>query len=146
MPTAAKLAAAILFAALAFATARATMGLLPAGTQFGSYTLICAGIGALVGWRVMGARAGRGLRVSLSTGVATSFVVVFWAVFLFSTQEMVENSIRLHYDGPFDAILSVFAIAADYAVVLVNPLVLGILLVGGALAGLVVEWVSRHWR
>lgn len=146
MPTAAKLAAALLFALVAFATSRAVMALFPTGTQFGAFALICAAIGALVGWRVMGPRAGKGLSSSAGAGVATSFVVVFWAIFFFALDEMLKNSIRTHYDGPFDAIVGAFEIAAQYAAALFDPTILGLLLVGGALSGLVVEWVSRRWR
>ena len=146
MPTAAKLAAAILFALVAFATAQAVMALFPDGAQYGSFALICAVIGALVGWRVMGPRAGRGMPNSAGTGVATSFVVVFWAIFFFAANEMIKNAIRTRYDGPFDAVIGWFGIAADYAAAIFDPVILGLLLVGGALSGLVVEWVSRRWR
>ena len=146
MPTAAKLAAALLFALVAFAAAQAVMALFPEGSQFGSFALICAGIGALVGWRVMGPRAGKGMSAAVGAGIATSFVVVFWAIFIFAADQMLKNSIRTHYDGPFDAILGGFGIAADYAATLFEPVILGVLLVGGAVSGLVVEWVSRRWR
>lgn len=146
MPTAAKLAAAILFALVAFVAAHAVMSLMPAGMLFGVFDLICAAIGALVGWRVMGVRVGRGMSVAAGAGIATSFVIVFWALFVFATDAMIRNSVRLRYDGPFDAIVGAFGIAADYAVVVAQPVVLAVLLVGGALSGVAVEWVSRHWR
>ena len=145
MPTAAKLAAALLFALIAFLAAHAVMPLVPQA-QHGPFDLICAGIGILVGWRVMGARVGKGMSVAAGSGIATSFVLVFWAVFVFATDTMIKNSIRLRYDGPLDAVVNGFGIAADYAMLLVNPAVLGVLFVGGALSGLVVEWVSRRWR
>lgn len=146
MPTAAKLAASVLYALVAVLGAQAVKPQFPPGTQFGNFVWICAGIGVLVGWRVMGARVGRGLSTAAGSGIATAFVMVFWCLFVFAANEMVQRSIKGRYDGPFDAVVKGFGIAADYAVLLVSPAVLGIVVIGGMASGMVVEWVSRHWR
>lgn len=146
MPTAAKLAASVLFALVAALGAQAVKPQFSPGTQFGNFVWICAGIGVLVGWRVMGPRVGRGLATAAGSGIATSFVVVFWCLFVFATNEMVQRSIKGRYDGPFDAVIKGFGIAAEYAVILVHPTVLGIVLIGGMASGMAVEWVSRRWR
>ena len=146
MPTAAKLVAAILVAIVAFFAAQAVTALFPEGMYFGPFAPICAAIGGLVGWRVMGARVGKGMQVAAGSGVATSFVIVFWCLFVFSADELVKKSMSGRYDGPFDAVANGFGIAGGYAVMMVNPTVLAILVLGGLASGLAVEWVSRHWR
>lgn len=146
MPTAAKLVASALFALVALFGAQAVKTLFPPGTQFGYFVWICMGIGILVGWRVMGPRVGRGMSTAAGSGIATSFVVIFWCIFFFAGNEMVQRSIKGRYEGPFDAVIKGFGIAADYAVLIVHPMVLGIVLFGGMVSGMVVEWVSRHWR
>ena len=146
MPTAAKLAASVLFALLAFFGAQAVKTLFAPGTQFGYFVWICMAIGILVGWRVMGTRVGKGMSTAAGSGIATAFVIIFWCVFFFAANTMVQRSIAGRYEGPFDAVVKGFGIAADYAVLLVHPMILGIVLIGGMASGVVVEWVSRHWR
>jgi len=146
MPTAAKLAASVLFALVALFGAQAVKMLFPPGTQFGYFVWISMAIGVLVGWRVMGPRVGKGLSTAAGPGIATSFVLVFWCIFFFAGNEMVQRSIAGRYEGPFDAVIKGFGIAADYAVLIVHPAVLAIVLIGGMASGMVVELVSRRWR
>ncbi len=72
MPTAPKLVAALIFAAIGFFTAEFYKPQMPEGTQFGQFSVICARIGAICGWRVMGNLAGRGYSASMGLGIRTS--------------------------------------------------------------------------
>lgn len=146
MPTAAKLVAAVAFALLGFFAAELIKPLLPEGTQFGYFSLIAAGIGVLCGWFVMGGLVGAGYYSASGFGVRTSATLVFWSVVLLSIIEMVKLSIKLRYEGPMDAIQGAFEIALGYLRLMVDPGVIGVLLIGGALAGMFAEWSSKRWR
>ena len=146
MPTAAKLVAAIAFALLGFFTAELIKPLLPEGTQFGFFREVCAGIGALCGWRVMGVLTGRTYRAAVESGLRTMLTMVFWCVLLLAIYHMVLESMKRRYDGPIEAIQAIFSISLDYLQIMVDPGVIAALLLGGMLGGVLTEWASRRWR
>lgn len=146
MPTAARLVAAIIFAGVAFLAANVYVPLLPAGTQTGWFAAVSAGFGAVVGWMVMGALAGRGTTAAMGYGVRTSVTIVFWVGLFLSIREMILRSMNLRYDGPMEAVIGTFDIAIDYGRLMVDPQLLAVLGLGGLLGGLVTEFASRRWR
>lgn len=146
MPTAARLAAALAFAAVGFFTAELYKPGLPPETQWGRFTAICALIGLLCGWFTMGRLAGRGTRASLGAGLRTAAVMLFYAMLLFSVYEMILRALRKRYGGVFEAIEGMFDLVLVYGAALLRPEPLAVLVGGGLLAGLFVEWVSRQWR
>lgn len=146
MPTAAKLAAAVFFAVLGFIAAEIIKPLMPEGTQFGYFSIACAGIGALTGWRVMGVLVGRTYRAAVESGLRTMITMVFWSVLLFGIYDMILQSMKLRYTGPVEALQAVFEISLDYLKIMIHPGLIAALLIGGALGGVVTEWASRRWR
>lgn len=145
MPTAARLAAAVFYAALAFISAELIKPLMPEGTQFGYFSFVCAGLGALTGWRVMGVLVGHTYRAALESGLRTMLAMVFWGVLLFGIYDMILQSMNLRYTGPVEALQAVFEISLNYLKVMANPGLIATLLMGGALGGVFAEWVSRRW-
>lgn len=146
MPTAARLIAALAFAVVAWFAAEAVKPYMTEGTQFGLFSQLSAAIGAVCGWKVMGGLVGHGYVGAAGYGVRVSATIVFWALLLFSTYEMVIEATKKRYDGPMEALTSIFAIALDYGRALLNVDVAGILLVGGMIAGVLAEWGSRRWK
>ncbi|WP_319824081.1 TrgA family protein [Thalassovita sp.] len=146
MPTAARLIAALVLAATAWAVSQTVKPYLPEGTQFGWFDYVNAGLGVIFGWRTVGARAGRGMSAAIGNGLTGMVVMVFWALFVQSAYKMVGNSLRRWYDGPVEALLDMFQIGFDWAQLLINPDVAGLLIVGGILAGVLSELASRVWR
>jgi hypothetical protein len=145
MPTAAKLFAAFGFLAVGFFAAQVVMPHLSDGTQFGAFVPISALIGLVCGWRVMGPTVRKGDYAAAASGIKTSVIMVLVALFIFSTYRMLENAFRRQYDGPMDAVVGIVAIGIDYGRVLGQIDVLSVLLLGGALAGLLSEWAARRW-
>ena len=88
MPTASKLFASAAFALLGFLIAQSIVPVLPEGTQVGLFRQICAFIGLMCGWFVMGRLTRRGYRASLESGVRTVLYMVFWGLFFFANYEM----------------------------------------------------------
>lgn len=146
MPTAAKLFAALAFALLAFFAAEILKPHLPEGTQFGNFSFYCALIGFVVGWRIMGPAAGRGWWPSVNAGVRTAAATVAVALLIFSVYQMLVLAFRRSYDGPMDAVVGIFGVGVDYLMNLLAWDVIAVLVVGGALAGMMSEWAARRWK
>lgn len=146
MPTAAKLAAALAFAVVGWLAAEAFRPLMPEQTRWGAFGLVCAGLGLLCGWRVMGPRVGRGWVSALSSGLSTSAVLLAVALGLFSVREMVLRSLGRQYDVVLEAVVAVFGIMLEYVALMGDARFLLTLAVGGLVAGVVAEVAHRRWR
>lgn len=145
MPTASKLVAAVAYALLGFLAALTFVKYLPDGTPLGYFREITAAIGFIVGWLVMGKLTRKGYREAINSGLVTAMLLVFWALLAFSLYFMLRKSMRMMYDGPMEAVLGVFQLMFDYGKMLLVPDMLGVILVGGIVAGLVCEWAGKRW-
>jgi hypothetical protein len=146
MPTAAKLFAAFSFAIVAFFTAEVVKPHMPEGTQFGLFSVVSAVIGAFCGWKVMGPAAGNGYIESANGGLKTSLIMTLFALFIFSTEEMLVLAFRRTYKSPMEAVVGIVQLAIEFVQTIFVLDVLTVLLLGGALAGCFVEWAARRWR
>ncbi|SEQ83366.1 hypothetical protein SAMN04488092_11461 [Thalassovita taeanensis] len=146
MPTAARLVAAVVLAALAWFVSDLIRPLMPEGLYFGWFNYVNAGLGLICGWRVIGARAGRGMSDAIGNGLTGGVVLVFWAIFLQSLNEMLRLSMRHAYKGPVDGLQDMFRIGFDYARVLLDPGVATSLVVGSIVVGILAELSNRIWR
>ena len=145
MPTASKLVAAVAYALLGFLAAQTFVKYLPDGTPLGYFREITAAIGFIVGWLVMGKLTRKGYREAINAGLVTALILVFWTLLAFSMYFMLRKSMRMMYDGPMEAVLGVFQLMFDYGKMLLVPDMLGVILVGGIVAGLVCEWAGKRW-
>jgi hypothetical protein len=145
MPTAAKLVAACIFAIVGWIAANAHVPALGEAVDVGLFRELVALLGLLAGWKVMGAQVGKGYGEAIGTGLKTTVVLVFFALLLFSTREMVLLSMKMRYDGPVDAVLAIFQLMLEHGLKLLTPAVLGVLAVGGVLGGLITERASQRW-
>lgn len=146
MPDAARLVAAICLAIVAFLVSGQIVPLMPESTDFGYFLYVNVILGAFVGWTVMGRRAGRGVVSAINNGLTGMLVFVLWGLFIQGANEMVRLAMRNRYDGPFEAIVAIFEIGAEYGLILLVPVVIGTLIAGGVLAGLATEVAWRKWR
>jgi hypothetical protein len=146
MPTGAKAMAAIAFAVVGWLIANAYIPNMPEAEAAGLLREIVALIGAVVGWRVMGRSVGKGYFDAAASGLKTVIVLVFWALLVFGIYEMLQESTKMRYDGPLDAIIDIFARMLDRAPPLMAPKVLVAMFVGGIIGGILAENASRRWR
>lgn len=145
MPTGARLMAAISLAVLAFVLSGMVVPLMPESTDFGYFLPLNVLLGLVVGWRGMGKRAGRGIVAAINNGLAGVFVLMLWAIFLQAANEMVRLALRNRYDDPFEAIVAVFQIGAEFGV-MIATLPIGVaLVVGAVIAGLLTEFAYNRW-
>lgn len=146
MPDAARLFAAIGLAITAFIVSGQIMPLMPEGMDFGYFTYVNMGIGAVTGWIVMGKRAGRGITAAINNGITGVIAMVFWGLFVQGCYEMFDLAMRNRYDGPFEALAAVFVIGLEYGVIMLQGNIIITLLVGGIATGLATEYAWRNWR
>lgn len=145
MPTGARLMAAISLAVLAFVLSGMVVPLMPESTDFGYFLPLNVLLGLVVGWRVMGKRAGRGIVAAINNGLAGVFVLMLWAIFLQAANEMVRLALRNRYDDPFEAIVAVFQIGAEFGVIIATLPIGVALVVGAVITGLLTEFAYNRW-
>ena len=146
MPDAAKLMAAAGMAVLAFIVTGLIIPLFEEETNFGYFTHVNVILGAIVGWIVIGRRAGRGIVSAINVGITSSVVLVFWGLFIQSCNEMTRLALKNRYDDPFEAIIAIFQIGSEWAILMTTVLVWSTLLIGGIVVGLASEFAWRTWR
>jgi uncharacterized membrane protein len=147
MPTAAKLFGAFAFALVGFFTAEVLKPSFPEAFGFGHFSIVCALLGLLAGWRVMGPSAGASSLRAASTGVKTSFVLTMWGLTVFSIRQMLLESTQNRFDGVWDAIYGTFEIMWEYAQLLLTSIpALAVLVIGGMLGGMFSSWAAVRWR
>ncbi|AJE47233.1 TrgA family protein [Celeribacter indicus] len=145
MPTAAKLVAALWFALLAWFAAELVKHHLPEGTRFGVFSLIAGAFGLLTGWLFLGKRAGDTMRAAWGFGFSTSLILAFWCVFYFAFETMIHRSLDGRYRGPTAALLAMVDLMRDFALYLLKPDVLFVLVAGGVFGGWLAEKAARKW-
>ncbi|HEY9038944.1 MAG TPA: TrgA family protein [Roseovarius sp.] len=145
LPTAARLVAAISLGVLGWVGSDMVRPLMPPHTAFGWFNYVNAVLGVLCGWFVIGSRAGRGYAEALANGLTGVLALIIWGFFAQSFNLMLKQSLEKKYDGPVDAIVGIFDNALDYAQYLIDPMLIGSLLVGGMICGLLAEIASRRW-
>jgi hypothetical protein len=146
MPTGAKAMAAISFAVVGWLIANAYVPNMPEETAVGAFRELTAVLGAIIGWRVMGNSVGKGYLGAVGSGWKTVIVLVFFALLFFGIYEMLRQSVKMRYDGPFEAVVDVFNQMLTRSVPLGSVGVILVMAVGGAIAGILTENASRRWR
>ncbi len=145
MPTAAKLIAAMLFALIGVIGAQIYAPLLPEATPVRGLIPSAVIIGLLCGWLLMGRIAGRGYGTSIGNGISTTVALSFWMLLLWSLVEMIERSTKMRYDGPLEAVLGGMGLMVEYGTLMIHTQLLGVIVIGGAVAGMATEWCARRW-
>ena len=146
MPDAAKLIAGLFIGVLAYLISFQIIPLMPESTDFGNFVYINALLGLIVGWIVMGKRAGRGLTAAINNGLGGALMLVLWGLFIYSCYMMFGRALDNWYSGLFAAIAAVFQFMAEYALMLMTPQIVFMLAIGGVMAGLATEYAWRTWR
>jgi hypothetical protein len=145
MPTAPKLAALLWYAFIAWFSAQLVVNHLADGVQIGHFALISAAFGGLVGWTFAGGRAGDTMRAAYGYGLTAIFLVVLYALFYFSFEEMLHRAMRKRYDGAMDALAGCLELMGQNALKALKWDVVIVLVFGGLFGGWIVEKVGRKW-
>lgn len=144
MPTAAKLVAAVLMAAVGYTVAAIIQPTLPDQVRADYIAPLSAFIGLIVGWRFLGPRVGRGLHNLPAFALTAGALLAFSSVLAFAFWQMIQRSFRLSYGGPFEALEDMVQIAVhDAREYLLATEPLFALLIGSVIATLVTELVAK---
>ncbi|MCX7559651.1 TrgA family protein [Sulfitobacter sp. F26204] len=145
MPTAARLMAAICLAVVAYFISGMVMPLMPEATDFGNFVPINVILGALIGWIAMGPRAGRGSTAAINNGLMGVFLLVLWGIGIHSSIEMFRLAMRNRYDGPFEAIVAIFQIGSEYALMIATVPIGIALVVSAVVTGFLTDFAFKRW-
>ena len=147
MPTFAHVAAALMYAALAYFVSEVMIEpLFAEGFDPGWFSEINAAVGLICGWKIMGSRATLGFTTSISVGFTTSLMMVFWALFLHSWGDMLRRSLDKEYKGPTEAVMAVFELGVEHFRLMSTVPIWTTLIVGGIVAGIIAGFFGRIWR
>ncbi len=146
MPDRAKVMGALCLCALAYILSEMIKPHFLEDFNFGYFTYVNMVLGVLVGWIFMGKRAGFGIVPAINNGITGVVTLVIIAVAIQSVNEMLRLAMRHRFDGAFEAVLEIIPIGLDYLVLISTVPFWGTALVGGILAGLVIEAVWLRWR
>lgn len=145
MPTAAKLVAAILTAALGYFVADVIIPHLPEQDRDNWMREVSAFLGLIIGWRFLGWRIGGGYSQALGLGLSTSLVLFVTGAVVFAGYEMLIRSLRKSYDGPVEAIEGMVGIAVENLEYVQHADVIATFVIGGFIVGLLTEMAARRW-
>ncbi len=145
MPTAGKLIGAALFAALAWYVSGLIVPLLPEGTPTGMLAPVNAFFGLIMGWRLMGPRAGDGFVSATGIGITTGIAIIFWCLLTWGGYEMYQRSIRLLYDGPFEALQDMANLMLEYGALAATPMNILVMFVGSLVAAWITDFFAQRW-
>lgn len=145
MPTAAKIIGGVFFAALAYFVTDLMKPTLPEGTQVGLFSPINAFFGFLMGWRLLGKRAGAGMKAAFGNGLTTAAATYFWCLLFWAFYKMVDKSTKLRYDDPTEALVDMFTMMMEDAVTVSNVETIGALVIGSLIVAWITEGASRRW-
>lgn len=146
MPDGAKLTAAILLGALGFILSDMIRGLMDEEINFGYFNYVNVLLGFLVGWGMVGRRAGKGLTFAVNNGFTGVVSLVILGLFVQSCNEMLRLSLRNRYDNAFEALVAVVQLMMEYAVTMATIPVAVVVILGGIIAGLCTEVAWHRWR
>jgi hypothetical protein len=144
MPTAARLVGAVVFFGVGWLAALQVIKTLPEGTPATFFPLTIGLIGLWQGWSVAGRNAGHG--TAIGNGLRTSIQIAFIGLLVFALRTMFMRSANLRYDGFGEAVVAALELFIEYAMQSLTVPVWGVLLVGGAIGGLICETAARRWR
>ena len=139
MPSSTKVASSLCLCALAYILSELVKPTFIEDYNFGYFTYVSMLVGVIVGWTSMGERVGFGLVPAINNGITGTFSMVASVIFIQSANEMIRLSMRGRYDTLFDALLGIVPIGIDFVVQVSSTGLWGTALIGGILAGLIVE-------
>ncbi|MEO1238270.1 MAG: TrgA family protein [Pseudomonadota bacterium] len=145
MPTGAKIIAALSFAALCWLVSGLIPPLLPEGTPTPYLQPVNAFVGFVMGWRILGGNAGRGIVQSIGHASTATVASIFWCLLIWSGELMLTRSMRLLYNGPIEALQDMAVEAIEYIKLIATPEILIALLVGTFVTAFLTEGAAKRW-
>ncbi|MEM8536756.1 MAG: TrgA family protein [Pseudomonadota bacterium] len=145
MPTAGRLAAAVVFGLFGWYVAGLSVQFFPEARAPTFWVPVGAAVGLFVGWSTCGSRLGRGYNPAIGLGLTCGFALGVLMLFVVSFDEMIQNAMRLNYDGPMEAVTDVFGQMLEFAVMFYDWELIVTLLAGGVVCTFFAEFFARRF-
>jgi hypothetical protein len=145
MPTAGRLAGAVIFGLFGWYLAGITIPYFPEANSPDFWLPAGAVISLIVGWRIVGSRAGRGYNPAMGIGLTAGFAIGFCMLFLVAFNQMISNALRLRYDGPMDAVVGIFELMLEFGLYFADVQIVVTLLLGGLICAWGVEYFGKRY-
>ncbi len=145
MPSITRLVAALCLAGMAAVLSGMIAPLFDSGFRKAPFFAVNIAIGLMVGWQVLGPRAGLGWRGALGNGLGGGALVMFWALFVHAVLLMARRAMAHWYAGPSDALIAIFDLMLGFAQVIARPDILAVFVLGSVLSGLVCAYTKAKW-
>ncbi|MEJ8560479.1 TrgA family protein [Yoonia sp. GPGPB17] len=146
MPTAGRLAGAIIFGLFGWYIAGLTIPFFPESNAPDFWLPVVSAISLVVGWRVCGSRAGRGYNPATGVGLTCGFAIAFCAIFALSLNQMISNALRNRYnDGTMEAVIDVFNQMIEFSVMFYDVTLIATLFIGGVVCAWVTEYFGQRF-
>ena len=111
---------------------------------FGHFQLVCAGLGLVVGWRVIGSRLGYGSSAAIAAGVTAALVLLVATMLVVSVYEAMARNMSMGSVSPDVVMTRYWTMVTGWARNMTDPFFWAILFGGGALTGLLAERFSTQ--
>ena len=95
---------------------------------------------------MVGTRVGRGFVSAINIGVTGAVVLILWALFVHSCYEMFRLAMRNRYDGPMEALTSIFIIGSEFGIMIATPTFFAVAVVGALVTGIAADAAGKRWR
>ena len=120
---------------------------MPAGQGAGLFPVVCAGLGLVIGWHVLGGFLDRrrGRVEAMGTGLRAALTVAIVALCLFALREVAILAIDGRYRDPVQAVLDVFSWVLRLGAGMLRADVMAALIFGGLLGGALAHMAAARW-
>lgn len=145
MPTAARAAAAASLGLLGWYAAGIAAQFFIEGRPPDYFIYLCILTGLALGWLYLGLRAGRGYILAIGHGLTAAFGFCLCVLFVMSFAMMVNQAMRLRFDGPMEAAVAVFGIMVEQAADFADVTLLASIFLGGVVCAWITEFFARRY-
>lgn len=143
MPTITRLAAALIYGALALYAAERYKLLYDTPPQLGQTSLFMAIVGGYVGWAFVGKRISGAMLYSVFHAVQGVIVTILAGLALYGIAEVFRLGYRMRYRNVYEAVRGFFAIVTEHLQRMADPGFLALLAAMAVGAGLVLRLIWR---
>lgn len=145
MPTAGRLAGAIIFALFFWYIAGLMTPFFPEERPPSVLVPASVLLGIFLGWRTVGGSSGHGYSAATGIGLTAGAAYAFWILFGMAFDQMWKNAWRRLYDGPMEAVADIFSLMIEYGQDFAGFSLIANLLIGAVICAWVTEYFGQKY-
>ena len=146
MPTAGRLAGAVIFGLFGWYLAGLTIPFFPEENAPTYWLPVVSLISLIVGWKVCGSRAGQGYNPAIGIGLTCGFAIAFCSIFAIAFNQMISNALANRYkDGTMEAVVDVFSQMIEFGLLFADVTLIATVLIGGVVCAWATEFFGQRF-